>query len=361
MRILDKPGLQPIKAMMEDPSITEIMINGPLQLFVERAGRMIEVASVFTDPSQLDLLVDNLMVAAGRGVNTRTPMVDFRMDDGSRVNVCIAPVALHGPTVTIRKFTHAVRTLDDLVRHGTLTWRMAEFLTCAVRARLNILFSGGSGTGKTTTLGILANQIASGERVVVIEDTAELDLSIRHCVRLEGRVPNSEGSGAIALSDLLKNSLRMRPNRILLGELRGDEAFEMIHAMTSGHDGSMGVLHASSPSHAMSRLELMLLSKGLALPLWAIQKQISTSIDLVLQHQTMQDGVRRITHITEVNRADDGQVVLQNLFEYQLEGYASDGRAVGRFTASGARPRFHQKLQLVAGQAVDGMLAKGPC
>lgn len=358
MRLIDKPGLAPIRHLLEDEAVTEIMINGPHQVFVERQGRMQEVASVFATPAQLDLLVDNLVVAAGRGVNARTPMADFRMEDGSRVNVCIAPVSLQGPAVTIRKFTHAVKTLRDLVNQGTLTWRMAEFLSCAVRARLNIVFSGGTGSGKTTTLGILANEIRSGERVVVIEDTAELDLAVRHCVRLEARRANNEGAGAITLGDLLRNSLRMRPTRILVGEIRGDEAFEMIHAMTSGHDGSMAVLHASSPAHAIARLEMMLLAKGLELPLWAIQKQIATSVDLVLQHQIMQDGVRRITHVSEVDRADDGQVRLEQLYEYRLAGYDSEGRAVGEFVAGGRRPKFYEKLRLVAGSGVDAMLGE---
>ena len=357
MRLIDKPGLAPIRHLLEDATVTEIMINGPQQVFVERGGRMQEVPGLFATPAQLDLLVDNLVVAAGRGVNARTPMADFRMEDGSRVNVCIPPVSLQGPAVTIRKFTHAVKTLRDLVNQGTLTWRMAEFLSCAVRARLNIVFSGGTGSGKTTTLGILANEIRSGERVVVIEDTAELDLAVRHCVRLEARRANNEGAGAITLGDLLRNSLRMRPTRILVGEIRGDEAFEMIHAMTSGHDGSMAVLHASSPAHAITRLEMMLLSRGLELPLWAIQKQIATSVDLVLQHQVMQDGVRRITHVTEVDRAADGQVQLEHLFEYRLAGYDAEGRAVGEFVAGGRRPKFYEKLRLVAGSGVDGMLA----
>lgn len=358
MRLIDKPGLAPIRHLLEDEAVTEIMINGPHQVFVERQGRMQEVPSVFATPAQLDLLVDNLVVAAGRGVNARTPMADFRMEDGSRVNVCIAPVSLQGPAVTIRKFTHAVKTLRDLVNQGTLTWRMAEFLSCAVRARLNIVFSGGTGSGKTTTLGILANEIRSGERVVVIEDTAELDLAVRHCVRLEARRANNEGAGAITLGDLLRNSLRMRPTRILVGEIRGDEAFEMIHAMTSGHDGSMAVLHASSPAHAIARLEMMLLAKGLELPLWAIQKQIATSVDLVLQHQIMQDGVRRITHVSEVDRADDGQVRLEQLYEYRLAGYDSEGRAVGEFVAGRRRPKFYEKLRLAAGAGVDAMLGE---
>lgn len=357
MRLIDKPGLAPIRHLLEDAAVTEIMINGPHQLFVERQGRMQEVPTVFATPAQLDLLVDNLVVAAGRGVNARTPMADFRMEDGSRVNICIAPVSLQGPAVTIRKFTHAVKTLRDLANQGTLTWRMAEFLSCAVRARLNIVFSGGTGSGKTTTLGILANEIRSGERVVVIEDTAELDLAVRHCVRLEARRANNEGAGAITLGDLLRNSLRMRPTRILVGEVRGDEAFEMVHAMTSGHDGSMAVLHASSPAHAVARLEMMLLSRGLEMPLWAIQKQISTSVDLIVQHQIMQDGVRRLTHVTEVGRVEDGQVMLAHLFEYRLTGYDGEGRAIGQFVAGGQRPKFYDKLRLVAGAGVDAMLS----
>ncbi len=356
MRLIDKPGLAPIRSLLEDPTVTEIMINGPAQVWVERSGRMVELVSPFSQPAQLDLLVDNLVVAAGRGVNARTPMLDFRMEDGSRVNVCIPPVSLQGPAVTIRKFTHAVRSLQHLVHRGTLTVQMAEFLACAVRARLNLVFSGGTGSGKTTTLGILANQIPDSERVVVIEDTAELDLAIRHCVRLESRRPNNEGAGAITLGDLLRNSLRMRPTRILVGEVRGEEAYEMVHAMTSGHDGTMAVLHASSPEHAIMRLELMLLSRGLELPLWAIQKQIAGSVDVVLQHAIMQDGVRRITHISEVSRVEAGHVVVEPLFTYQLAGYAADGSAVGQFVAAGRRPKFHQKLRLVAGDAVDAML-----
>lgn len=357
MKLLDKPGVAPIRSLLEDPAVTEIMINGPWQVFVERGGRMEEVSGVFADAAQLDLLVDNLVVSAGRGVNARTPMVDVRMDDGSRVNICIAPVSLQGAAVTIRKFTHAVRSLRDLVSQGTMTWKMAEFLSCAVRARLNIVFSGGTGSGKTTTLGILANEIRSGERVVVIEDTAELDLAVRHCVRLESRRANNEGAGAITLGDLLRNSLRMRPTRILVGEIRGDEAFEMIQAMTSGHDGSMAVLHASSPAHAIARLEMMLVSKGLDLPLWAIQKQIGTSVDLVLQHQIMQDGVRRLTHVCEIGLTPDGQVGVEPLFEYRLDGYDAAGRAVGAFASLGHRPRFYEKLRLVAGAGVDAMLA----
>lgn len=360
MRTIDKPGVQPIRALLDDPTITEIMINGHHQVYVERHGQMVEVPKVFGNAKQLEVLVDNLIGATGRTVTAKAPMVDFRLEDGSRVNICIPPVSINGATVTIRKFTKSLKELGDLVKKGTLTPRMAHFLAYAVRARLNLVFSGGTGSGKTTTLGILTSHIGPNERVIVIEDTAELDLALPHCVRLECRPPNLEGSGAIQLAELLRNSLRMRPNRILVGEIRGDEAFEMIHAMTSGHDGSMGVLHASTPSHAVSRLELMLLSRGLSLPLWAIQKQIATSVDLIIQHVTMQDGVRRITQISEVSRAENDQVMLNNLFEYRLDGFTPDGKCVGEFVASGVKPKFYGKLRLVAGDPVDALLAKGP-
>lgn len=359
MRTIDKPGVHPIRPLLDDPTVTEIMINGYHQVYVERHGKMIEVPKVFSNPKQLEVLVDNLIGATGRAVTAKQPMVDFRLEDGSRVNICIPPVSINGATVTIRKFTKSLKDLGDLVKKGTLTARMAHFLAYAVRGRLNLLFSGGTGSGKTTTLGILTSQIGPNERVIVIEDTAELDLALPHCVRLECRPPNIEGSGAIPLAELLRNSLRMRPNRILVGEIRGEEAFEMIHAMTSGHDGSMGVIHASTPAHAISRLELMLLARGLSLPLWAIQKQIATSVDLIIQHVTMQDGVRRITQIAEVSRAENDQVVLNNLFEYRLDGFTADGQCVGEFVASGVKPRFYNKLRLVAGDPIDALLARG--
>jgi pilus assembly protein CpaF len=361
MRTLDKPGVLPIRHLLLDPSITEIMINGHQQVFVEKGGQMVPVRGLFNSPAQLEMLVDNLIGPTGRAVTARAPMVDFRLEDGSRVNICIAPISLHGATITIRKFTRSLKTLEDLVARGTLTARMARFLALAVRARLNLVFSGGTGSGKTTLLGILAAHVGPRERVVVIEDTAELDLALPHCVRLECRPPNLEGSGGVPLGDLLRNSLRMRPDRILVGEIRGEEAFEMVHAMTSGHDGSMGVLHASTPAHAIGRLELMLLSRGLSLPLWAIQKQIASSVDLVLQHAIMPDGVRRVTHVTEVARAEHDQVVLQDLFSYRLDGFDPEGRAVGEHVASGARPKFFEKLRLVAGAPeVEALLAAGP-
>ncbi len=356
----DKPGVRPIRHLLVDPEVTEIMINGPGQVFVERGGKMLLVPNVFQNPAQLEVLVDNLLAVTGRGVTARSPMVDFRLEDGSRVNIVIPPIALGGAVITIRKFTRSIRSIEDLVKHDTMTQAMATFLAYAVRARLNVIFAGGTGTGKTTTLGVLCTYIAEGERVIVIEDTAELDLPLPHVVRLECRPPNIEGSGSIQLAELLKNSLRMRPTRILVGEIRGEEAFEMLHAMTSGHDGSMAVLHSSSPSHAIGRLEMMLLSRGLPLPLWAIQKQIATSVDIVVQHAIGEDGVRRVTHIAEVVDVQNDQVRLRNIFEYQLTGYTEDGQAIGTFVSGETKPKFYEKLRLVGGPQIDALFGGPP-
>jgi pilus assembly protein CpaF len=340
MLTVDKPGVRPIRHLLLDPQVTEIMINGPNQLFVEKGGKMIQIPSVFQAPGQMEVLLDNLLSLTGRAITAKAPMVDFRLEDGSRVNVVIPPVALGGAIITIRKFTRSLRSIDDLIAKGTLTDGMANFLAYAVRARLNIIYAGGTGTGKTTTLGLLCNYIAEGERVIVIEDTAELDLPLPHCVRMECRPPNIEGSGSIQLGELLKNSLRMRPTRILVGEIRGEEAFEMMHAM--------------------SRLELMLLSRGLPLPLWAIQKQISASVDLVIQHSIGQDGVRRITNITEVGEVVNDQVQLHDIFAYHLEGFTSDGRAVGSFVAGNRKPKFYDRLKLIAGKRIDELFVEPP-
>ncbi|MCK6531150.1 Flp pilus assembly complex ATPase component TadA [Myxococcota bacterium] len=359
MRTIDLPGVRPIRHLLVDPEIAEIMINGPERVFVERRGMTEAVPAEAADPLQMEVLVENLLAHTGRTLSRRAPMVDFRLDDGTRVNIVIPPIALGGAVITIRKHTGLIRSLDDLADHGSLTGRVAAFLAYAVQARLNIVFSGGAGSGKTTTLGLLTRFIAPEERVVVIEDTAELDLSLPHCVRLECRPPNHEGAGGIALTDLLKNALRMRPRRILVGEVRGDEAFEMLHAMSSGHDGSMCVLHASSPSHAISRLELMLISRGLPLPLWAIQRQIAASVDLVVQHAIGPDGVRRITHVSEVGSVDREQVSLRHLYQYRLDRISEEGRAVGAFVCGGVTPSFVDRLRLVAGDRVDDLFAPG--
>jgi pilus assembly protein CpaF len=354
------PAVQRIAPLLDDPSITEVMINGVRQTFVERAGRMEEIPSPFTDKGQLEALIDALVLPTGRSVTTRSPFVDFRMKDGSRVNVVIAPVALDGPVITIRKFTRALGSMADLVRVGTITERLAYFFFAAIRGRLNVVFSGGTGTGKTTTLGLASAYIPETERIVVIEDTAELDLRQRHVVRLECRPPNLEGAGAITMAELLRNSLRMRPTRLIVGEIRGDEAIEMLQAMTSGHDGCLAVLHASSPAHAMSRLEMMMLGRGLPLPLWGIQRQIADAIDVVVQLALFPDGSRRVTHVTEVaGRSDDG-LLLRDLYRFVDEGFDEAGRLVGRFECTGERPSFLPKLRHVDPDVVKELFVAGP-
>jgi len=349
------PGVQPIKHLLSDPEISEIMINGPRRIFIERHGVMEQIEPVFKSRQQVEVLVENFLAGTGRAVTVQSPMVDFRLPDGPRVNVVINPIALDGPIVTIRKATRTLRSMDDLVARGTLDKRMVYFLYLAIAARLNVLFSGGTATGKTTTLGMLSGYIPERERILVIEDTAELDLRQRHVVRMECRPPSMEGTGAVDLQQLLKNSLRMRPTRIIVGEVRGDEAFEMLNAMSSGHDGCLAVLHAGSPAHAVSRLELMVLSRGLELPIWAVQKMIGSSVDVIVQHSMLPDGTRRVTHITEVCGAKDDEVVLRDLFTFDLEGYDDEGRSVGAFRCSGTRPRFLQKLLHVGGAEVEAL------
>ena len=356
---MERPGVQAIKHLLLDPEISEIMINGSRFLFVERRGVMQQLHPIFTSKQQLDVLVENLVALTGRAVNAKTPFVDFRMPDGARVNVVIPPVALDGPVVTIRKATRTLRSLDDLVARGTLTDRMAFFLFSCVRARQNILFSGGTATGKTTTLGMLSAYIPEGERIVVIEDTAELELRQPHVVRMECRPPNIEGAGAITLSDLLRNSLRMRPTRIIVGEVRGEEAFDMLNAMSSGHDGCLAVIHASSPAHAVARLEMMVLTRGLPLPVWSIQRQIAGAVHLIVQHALLSDGTRRITHISEVVGAKDDHVELRDLFVFDHQGYDAQGAVQGSFRCTGEHPAFIEALRRTGGDGVLQALEAG--
>ncbi|MEM9069168.1 MAG: ATPase, T2SS/T4P/T4SS family [Myxococcota bacterium] len=324
------PGLELITPLLADTSITEIMINGPHNVWVEREGVMSPVESPFQRAEQLHAMIDAMLRGTGRTVTTSQPFVDFRLQDGSRVNVVVDPIALEGPVVTIRKFTKTIKSMADLIASDTLTLPMAEFLKSAIHRRLNIVFSGGAGTGKTTLLGMCSRFISERERIVVIEDTAELELQQKHTVRLECRPPNMQGAGRVDQGQLLRNSLRMRPSRIIVGEVRGDEAIEMLQAMTSGHDGCLAVLHASSPAHAISRLEMMVLSRGLSLPLWGIQRQIVSALNLIVQMAMHEDGKRRVTHISEVVDVHEGQVRLRDLFLYQ-RGYDDQGEAVGEF------------------------------
>jgi pilus assembly protein CpaF len=360
VKLIDMPGVQPIRHLLLDTEISEIMINGPRRLFVEKRGAMQQLPAVFQSAAQVDVLVENLMSHTGRAVTVRSPFVDFRLPTGERVNVVINPITLDGPAVTIRKAAQSLKSMEDLVARGTLTTRMAYLLCTAIAAQLNIMFVGGTATGKTTTLSMLSAYIPESERIVVIEDTAELELRQANTVRMECRPPNVEGSGKVTLSDLLINSLRMRPTRLILGEIRGEEAFEMLNAMISGHDGCLGVMHASSPAHALARLELMVLSRGVPLPVWAIQRQIASALHLVVQHTMFRDGSRRITHISEVGDAGDNQVALHDIYQYRHDGYDQEGKAIGQFVCSGRKPTFYQKLHHVSGDTVDQLLEAGP-
>jgi len=347
LRPFDHPALQPIRALLADPQVTEIMISGPEKVFVERRGVMEPAGVRFRDADQLERLIGALLQPSGRSVSAMTPYCDFRLPDGSRGNVVIPPVAVDGPAVTIRKFTRTLSKIGDLVAAGTLSKRMAHLLGAAVRSRANIIFSGATGTGKTTTLGILSRFIPDNERIITIEDTAELQLQQAHVVRLECHYANVEGKGGVAMADLFRNSLRMRPTRIIVGEIRGDEAVEMLQAISSGHQGCLAILHASSPVDAVSRLEMMTLSRGLLLPLWAIHRQIAAAIDLIVQHDFLVDGSRKITRITQLSSAEGGEIALEDLFQYRRMGADKAGREVGKWVSSGARPRFLAKLERI--------------
>ncbi|MFB3892671.1 MAG: CpaF family protein [Phycisphaerae bacterium] len=351
---MEHPAVQLIRALLLDPEVTEIMVNGPAQVFVERGGLMQPAGVRFRDEAELMVLIRALLSPMGRDISSATPYMDFRLPDGSRGNVIIPPLALNGPVLTLRKFTRHVKNVDDMIRRGTLTGRMGQLLVAAVRARANIVFSGAAGTGKTTTLGIFARFIPETERIITIEDTAELNLHQANVVRLECRKPNLEGRGEITLAELVRNSLRMRPTRIVVGEVRGDEATDMIQAITSGHHGCLVVIHASSPEDTVSRLEIMLLSRGLLLPLWAIHRQIASAIDLIVQHDMLPDGSRKITRISEVAGAADNRVLLQDIFEYQ-----HGGDAPGHWRCAGAAPRILAKCQRYGVELAPKVYAEG--
>ena len=347
----DFPAIAPIRHLLLDPEVTEIMINGHGHVFVERQGRMVLENVKFENDEQVRVLIDRMVEPTGRSISTAAPFVDFRLPDGSRVNAIIPPVCVGGSAVTIRKLTRTLTSVENLIQRRTLSRKMADLLCASVRARLNIIFSGATGTGKTTTLGILSKSIPESERIITIEDTAELDLQQKHVVSLEARPPNSEGKGEVVLSQLVRNALRMRPTRIIMGEIRGDEALDMLQAIATGHDGCLAVMHASSPVDAISRLEMMALSRGLLLPLWAIHRQISSAINLIVQHELFLDGVRRITHITQVGNVVDDQITLHNIFEYSRLGQDRAGRQTGQWMCHGVQDDFLPKFEKI-GMAV---------
>jgi pilus assembly protein CpaF len=343
--IHDLTGYGPINPLLLDPEVSEVMVNGPNQVYVERGGKL-ELSYVqFRDDEHVMNIIEKIVSPIGRRVDESSPMVDARLPDGSRVNVIIPPLSLKGPTITIRKFSKEPFTIDNLIDFGTITRDMAIFLEACVKARLNIFVSGGTGSGKTTSLNVLSSFIPSDERIVTIEDAAELQLSQDHVVSLESRPPNIEGKGAITIRDLVRNSLRMRPERIVIGEVRGGEALDMLQAMNTGHDGSLATGHSNSPRDMISRLETMVLMAGIELPVKAIREQIAGAIDLIIQQSRLKDGTRKITNITEVQGMEGDVIVLQDIFVFRQTGIDENGKIIGKLVPTGVRPKYFERLE----------------
>lgn len=343
--INDMTGYGPINPLLMDPDISEVMVNGPRQVYIERGGK-IELADVqFRDHDHVMQVIEKIVAPLGRRIDESSPMVDARLPDGSRVNAIIPPLALNGPTVTIRKFAQDPYTIDDLIRFGTMTREMSVFIEACVKAKLNIFVSGGTGSGKTTSLNVLSSFIPSDERIITIEDAAELQLWQEHVISLESRPANIEGQGAITIRDLVRNSLRMRPERIVIGEVRGGEALDMLQAMNTGHDGSLATGHSNSPRDMISRLETMVLMAGIELPIKAIREQIAGALDLIIHQSRLRDGTRKITHITEVLGLEGDVIILQDIFNFEQTGIDEQGRIKGRLSPTGVRPKFYDRLE----------------
>ncbi|MGE5587661.1 MAG: CpaF family protein [Clostridia bacterium] len=351
----DVLGLGPITPLLEDDSVTEIMVNGPNNVYVERSGRIERARVCFRSADHVMHIIERIVSPLGRRIDEASPMVDARLPDGSRVNAIIPPISLVGPCITIRKFAREPFTIDDLVRFGTLTREMAQFLDACVKARLNIVVSGGTGSGKTTTLNVLSSFIPHDERIVTIEDAAELQLRQEHVVTLEARPPNLEGKGAIAIRDLVRNALRMRPDRIVVGEVRSGEALDMLQAMNTGHDGSLTTGHANSPRDMLARLETMVLMAGMDLPLRAIREQISSAVDLIVHQARLRDGSRKITHLTEVQGMEGEIITMQDIYVFEQTGVDEQGRVTGRFKATGIRPKFLERFEAMGIPVPPGM------
>lgn len=320
------------------------MVNGLQKIYIERGGKVQLTDLHFEDEAHLMNTIYRLLESTRRRVDETLPFTDASLADGSRINIIIPPVSLTGPVITIRKFFKEIKDITDLISLGTVNEKMAKFLVAAIKAKLNIIFSGATGSGKTTTLNVLSSYIEPSERIIVIEDTAELSLSQDHVVRLQTKPPSIEGKGEITIRDLFRNSLRMRPRRIILGEIRGAEALDMLQAMTSGHKGSLAVLHAASPQDVISRLETMALLSGVSLPSWAIRRQIASSLDLIIQQDRLSDGSRKIIHITEVRGIEDSELILQDLFSFEIKGLDSEGKVIGNWRAGGVLPRFYSQF-----------------
>ncbi len=344
--VLDETfGLGPLEFLLKDPSISDILINGPKNIYVERRGKMEKTNVAFRDNNHLMQIIDRIVSKVGRRVDEVCPMVDARLQDGSRVNAIIPPLALDGACVSIRRFGANPLRLEDLLNYKAFTPEMVMLLEGAIKARLNIVISVGTGSGKTTLLNTLSSFISNADRIVTIEDAAELQLQQEHVVRLETRPPNIEGKGAITATDLVRNALRMRPERIIIGECRGAETLDMLQAMNTGHEGSLTTIHANTPRDAIARVETMITMAGFELPLKALRQQIASAVDLIVQTNRLQGGPRKITHITEILGMEQDTIVMQDIYHYVKEGIDENGRAFGRFEATGVRPNFMDRLE----------------
>ncbi len=338
-------GLGPLELLLKDTTISDILINGPKNIYVERRGKMEKTNVSFRDNNHLMQIIDRIVSKVGRRIDEVCPMVDARLPDGSRVNAIIPPLALDGASVSIRRFGTNPLKLEDLLNFKAFTPEMVMLLEGAIKARLNMIISGGTGSGKTTLLNTLSSFISNSDRIVTIEDAAELQLQQDHVVRLETRPPNIEGKGSITATDLVRNALRMRPERVIIGECRGTETLDMLQAMNTGHEGSLTTIHANTPRDGISRIETMITMAGFELPLKAMRSQISSAVDLIVQANRLQGGVRRITHITEIVGMEQDTVVMQDIYRYVQDGIDESGRCIGRFVSTGIRPAFMDRLE----------------
>lgn len=338
-------GYGPIQPLLDDPDVSEVMVNGPNKVYIEKKGQLTKTGVTFESNEHVQRVIDRIILPLGRRVDPDSPTVDARLPDGSRVNAVIPPVALDGPTITIRKFRKDKLTIQQLVDYGSITPQMAEFLRACVISRLNAVISGGTGSGKTTLLNVLSTMIPDDERIVTIEDAAELQLQQEHVVRLETKVANVDGKGQVSIRDLVRNSLRMRPDRIVVGECRGGETLDMLQAMNTGHDGSLTTLHANTPRDALARLETMVLMAGMDLPIKVIRQQVSAAVDLIIQQTRLKDGSRKVTAITEVAGMEGDTIVLTDIFRFEQTGVTTDGKVIGQLKPTGIRPLFTPRLE----------------
>ena len=357
--VLDEAfGFGPLELLLKEEGVADIMINGPKNVFLEKNGRIIKSDVTFRDNDHLLQILDRIVSRVGRRVDETSPMVDARLPDGSRLNAIIPPLALDGPSLTIRRFGSSPLTLEDLLKFGAFTPEMVMFLEGAMKARLNIIISGGTGSGKTTLLNTLSSFISNENRIITIEDAAEIQLQQEHVLRLETRPPNIEGKGKVSATDLVRNALRMRPDRIIIGECRGGEALDMLQAMNTGHDGSMTTVHANNPRDAISRIETLVNMSGCDLPLSAIRKQIASAVHLIIQASRLQGGPRKVTYITEIVGMEGETIVMQDIFKFVQDGVGENGKAHGHFESTGVRPKCIEHLEAGGVRLPNGLFAQ---